>query len=377
MHSRTKNGQTMNVNEPIISIDWLQIHVDASDFNCDHKDYNCTLMPVRSRTFSEVWSISKDGRHVAILQRKPFSPKIPKGCGTLKIENFILYYQTRQHIVEQFLHELHLSPRGTTRIDICGDFQKIANRWPEELIRDIIEERIYKVGHARSTLIGEHRIPSGEFTTYGTAGKTNTYSYLRYGSRTSRISTYLYNKSKELREQHDKPYIREMWKRANFNEQNDTWRLEFSLKGRNMDFIYKDTGEELPHHPIEWLMIEKTNRIYTALCEHYFDIREKTQIRKDREHTIPLFDTLTPSGILVTKLDTNSHNNRADKIFIRKLAEMANETQNKAIINAAALLGQAYAKEKDLRKWASEQGISFKTVDNDLFTNDIITPWNN
>lgn len=355
----------------LVSCDWWQAHVKTQEFRWDHPHYNCQLLGVKSRTFSETWNISKDGRTIATLCCKPFSPKIPKHSGTLKIENYILYNENRCKIIDQITSDLQLYTQGTTRLDICGDFRRICGQLPELLIRDILEERIYKVGHARNSVIGDSDPSRCIITAYGTAGRTNSYSYLRYGSRTSRISTYLYNKTKELNEQHDKPYIREMWRQNGWFGDMNVWRLEFSIKGRNMKLIEKDTGEVLPNNPKLWINNDIMPTIYNSLCAHYFDLRRKTQQRKDREDRIPLWLDNIGAQYLVKKLDSNKHNNRADKIFLRKLAMMANETQNPAIINAAAELGVAYAVEKSMGKWVSEQGLQFSRVEEDLFTDKI------
>lgn len=348
------------MNDVLISCDWLQIHCNAAGFKTDHPQYNIQLLPVSSRTFRDIYTISKEGRQVAQLACHPFSPKIPSYSGTIKFENYILYNDNRCAIIDQIMEELQLYTLGTTRIDICGDFRRIAGRLPEHLIQDILFERIYKVGHAKVTTMGDQQ--RQQFTSYGVAGKTNTFSYLRYGTRNSRISTYLYNKTKELNEEHDKPYIREMWRNNGWHGDQNVWRLEFSIKGRDMKFIAKDTGEILPNNPKLWIKNDIMPIIYAALCRHYFDLREKTQIRKDREERIPLWPSEPVSAPLIKKLHSTRHNNRADKIFLRKLANIATETQNTTIINLAAELGAAYAEEKSLRTWTLINKISFQPV---------------
>lgn len=355
----------------LISCDWWQASVDASQFLWEHQDYNCQLLPVKSRTFQEVWNISKNGATIATLCRKPYSPKIPQAIGTLKIENYILYHTDRCRIIDQITSDLQLYVRGTTRIDICGDFRRLCGKLPELVIRDILEERIYKVGHSNVTTIGDHNRDREQFTSYGTAGRTNSFSYLRYGSRTSRISTYLYNKTKELNEQHDKPYIRDMWAENGWHGDMNVWRLEYSIKGREMLHISKETGEVMPNNPKVWLRDDVMQQVYGSLCGHYFDLREKTQVRKDREQRIPLWPDEPAATCLIKKLDANKHSNRADKIFLRKLADMANETNNVAIINAAAALGREYAIEKRMTQWTQENGLQFNPVETNLLTEEI------
>ena len=350
----------------LISCDWWQASVDASQFRWDHPDYNCQVLSVRSRTFQEVWNISRHGATIATLCRKPFSPRIPAAIGTLKIENYILYHENRCDIIDQITADLKLYVRGTTRIDVCGDFRRLCGKLPELVIRDILDERIYKVGHARCTTIGDQDSSRQHFTAYGTAGRTNSFSYLRYGSRSSRISTYLYNKTKELNEQHDKPYIRDMWAANGWCGDMNVWRLEYSIKGREMLHISKETGEVMPNNPKLWLRDDVMRQVYGSLCGHYFDLRQKTQVRKDREEKIPLWPDEPAATCLIKKLDANKHNNRADKIFIRKLAQMATETNNTELIAAAAALGREYCIEKRLGKWAASQGLTFSTPLGDL-----------
>lgn len=355
------------MNDVIINCDWLQIHVNAAAFQANHPHYNIQMLPVSSRTFRDIFTISKDGRQVAQLACHPHSPKIPKHSGTIKFENYILYNTNRCAIIDQIMEDLQIYTLGTTRIDICGDFRRIASRLPEQLIQDILFERIYKVGHAKVTTMGDQQ--KQQFTSYGTAGKTNTFSYLRYGTRNSRISTYLYNKTKELNEEHDKPYIREIWRENGWHGDMNVWRLEFSIKGRDMKFIEKDTGELLPNNPKLWIKNDIMPTIYSALCRHYFDLRLKTQVRKDREERIPLWPTEPVSAPLIKKLDSTRHSNRSDKIFLRKLANMATETQNTNIINLAAELGEAYAAEKRLEAWSIINKLEFNpTIHNPLLS---------
>ena len=212
------------------------------------------------------------------------------------------------------------------------------------------------------TTIGHQNHENQQFTSYGTAGRTNTFSYLRYGSRSSRISTYLYNKTKELNEEHDKPYIRDMWRENGWLGDQNVWRLEFSVKGREMKFIEKDTGEILPNNPKLWIKNDIIPTIYASLCDHYFDIREHTQIRKDREEKIPLWADEDTATHLIKKLDSNKHDNRADKIFVKKLAQMQSETTNTDIINMACELGERYLQEKRMVEWAQRNKIEFKQV---------------
>ena len=53
---------------------------------------------------------------------------------------------------------------------------------------------------------------------------------------------YLYNKSQEMADVKEKPYIRERWNQAGLRSDCSVWRLEFSLKSDFFSMIDKDSG---------------------------------------------------------------------------------------------------------------------------------------
>lgn len=334
----------MHITQPIISVDWLQIHVSTKEMRHRAKGYQIEKIEgAKSRTYSEVWKIAKDHRPVAQLQCAPFSPKLPPWSGVLKVENYILYTASRSTIIDQILTDLRLDPRGMTRIDICADFQKIADRDPQQLIQDIIEGQVRKVGHSAQSIICDE-----QQTAYG----RREWQYLRYGSRSSRISTYMYNKTKELNDVSDKPYIRALWKCNGFAiKKRSTWRLEFSIKGRQMKFISTDTGEILPNDYKLWLTPSVATDVYRALCNHYFALVIPDHTRTRKCTPIPLWPTMGSSEIMIKYLDPTHHNNRADKIFIRKLANIASELYDQDTIKLAGELLERYVDVKKMNEW--------------------------
>lgn len=331
--------------QPIINCDWLQIHVDTRKLNRQQKVYELrTLEGVRTRTFSEVIDIYYSGRPVGTLQHKPFSPRIPEGCGVLKIENYILYCRDRQAIISDIIKTLALTTLGTTRIDIAGDFQEIGGRLPEQLVSDLLTGKLRKVGHARQSIIGQE-----EVTAYG----RKEWQYLRYGSRSSRITAYLYDKTRELTEEHDKPYIRAIWKANGFaTKKRHTWRLEFSIKGRDMSFISTETGEVLPQYWQYWLDGSCMRDIYRALCVHYFNIALNDHARPRCCTPLPLWKDYGKSDILVKYLEPTRHNNRSDKILLKKLLTLSEEVYDAELLALASATATKFAEVKHLTAWA-------------------------
>lgn len=148
--------------EPIINCDWLQLHCDASHLKERYYGYTVDIREVRTRTFAKLMEITRDGRRIAQIQYQPHSPKLPKGCSVVKIENYILYSERRSDIIRQLIEDFDLTTIGTTRIDIAGDFQRIADRPPEELVNDILTGKVIRIGHSKQTVIGDDQL-----TAYG------------------------------------------------------------------------------------------------------------------------------------------------------------------------------------------------------------------
>lgn len=341
----------MEIRQPIINCDWLQIHCDASVVKERYLGYNTKIQEIRTRTFGKLLDISRDGYHIAQLAYKPHSPKLPKGCSVLKIDNYILYSAARDKIITQLINDFDLCTIGTTRFDIAADFQTICGRLPHVLIQDIIQEKVIKRGHAKQSIIGNEQL---------TAHGSREWQYLRYGSRSSRTSVYFYNKSKELKEVSDKPYIRAIWAANGFAKKKyDTWRLEFSIKGRQMKIIEKDTGLILPNNYRLWLQDEYLHRIFWALCTHYFCLTENNHTRRTNNKPLTLWASQDITNDLVKYLDPTKHSNRADKIFLRKLINIGDEVADPQIINLATTLAKAYAEKKHLDNWRAEQGLQY------------------
>lgn len=338
--------------QPLINCDWLQLHIDTRTMRRTVSGYDIIQQPIRTKTFATVLKVSRDGRDICTIACDPHSPKLPAGCGTLKLENYILYTTGRLSILSQIIQDLNINALGITRIDIAGDCQTIADREPEELIKQILNGEVIKVGHAKQSIIGVDQV-----TAYG----RRHWEYLRYGGRSSRVSAYLYNKSKELRDESDKPYIRALWAANGFaKKKRDTWRLEFSIKGRDIQHINEETGEVLEQDWHRLLTTDAMATLYTALCRHYFSLAKNDHTRRTRCSPLPLWREKGDCNILLKYLDATKHNNRSDKIFLRKLITLPQELQDPDIIRDAADLAIRYAQIKDLTQWMQAEQLKPK-----------------
>lgn len=148
----------------------------------------------------------------------------------VKVDNSRLYYPRWADATRAAIRALGWEIQHINRIDICIDFNYFANgRLPLRFVQDYLS----KPSQTRSSFI---RRGSNKFKAIGIRSFSNlNYETLSWGTRDSAVQTNLYNKSIELEERADKPWIRERWTQAGllhgvFNgKRYYVWRVEFSI----------------------------------------------------------------------------------------------------------------------------------------------------
>lgn len=256
----------------VISLDWFQYFAHARVGM--RLDCGSMIQGVRpdSSTKCPVYEICKAEEFHAIyrnsctikLRNFPichvhWAPKSsaldPHSC-TIKVANRLLYSSQWSFHLHNVCDALRLDVRSITRADICCDFIRFANgQLPNDFIHHYLRD---SVGKRKWTYI---RHGSNSFTTIGRKvmrmedgstelkaktkikSVTTEFNYLRFGTRNSGCSVYLYNKSLELKEQHGKPWIRQSWIDGGLikesyeegEEEPQVYRLELSLQAKGMN----------------------------------------------------------------------------------------------------------------------------------------------
>lgn len=373
------------------AVDWLQLWCDFSRFFSRGKlggdisveqsrkspNYQWNLMDVKTRTFSEVWDVSKNNIVLFTVMIKPYSSVISKTGGLIKVKNEILYKRQAVNIIETFLRENSIYFKSVSRIDLCADFEIFANgERPPIVLEKIMRNDYWKIGKSKffahgsdldsagvkkiHSENGDYWVIYNHFNVIGYSDEENRFSYICWGSRMSEVRTYLYDKTRELNEVHMKRYIVQQWQ-ANGIGKTDThvWRLEFSIKAPQFEIVSEDTGIVFNNDWRAYLNTEYRNSIIMALADKYFDIRENTgQARKDREERISMLELPTEQAMIL-RFQPTPDNTRAMKIFLRKMDAVNDEVRN-ARRTFYAMMQQVkreYAENTGLVGWALEHGI--------------------
>lgn len=319
----------------LISIDWLTISVDCSQFAVN-TNYVCNREPYGTSVFQEMYTISLDGQELAILTKTPRMKHMDKNLGLLKILNPILYKPQLDRIVDNLLFDFRLTVKGISRLDLCADFNRFNDYAdPQDFIRDFLAVRIWKIGQAKYKCAGKvakaptlplYKRRKGQkdkeevesFKVIGKQSAKHNYQYLRFGSNLSDVSAYLYNKTQEFIDVKRKNYIVEQWDANGINSTKTVWRLEFSLKGNGIKFIDNTSGEFFQKSLDMVLDPVLREQLYNACFLKYWIFRYNDgQVRKDR---------MKPCNLL----DIES------SIFTPRVIECSDETsrENKRMISA-------------------------------------------
>lgn len=256
-----------------ISLDWMQYYCERSmneipeTFTTTKGKYEVEKQSYSTNLWLDVYIIKHRGREFATLCCTPRNAGMPeRGC-TLKLANRVLY--SHEWLIESklIMAELGLRYKGITRVDVAYDCNVLADgRSVPEFLMQYFSHAPYCEGHiirsgSRKVTINATRSNKGSVEI----------SAMRWGSKGSDIGAYCYNKSLELREVKDKPWIRETWEKAGLVDafKNDewsdlsekekerkinqgdvqqfietpVWRFEISIKGHGKDLLNLDTGE--------------------------------------------------------------------------------------------------------------------------------------
>lgn len=316
------------------SIDWLQIYCLCTlsqagepsipdslisphpDRNGYHREYK--LVAASEYTHGYTWhrSVMWKDYTVAHISACPSSRlHNQRGC-SIKLHNAILYLYDWYFVLLDILDTLHWQAQNITRLDICCDVNYfLGGLLPSTFIRNYISKKnsYIRVGRKANdwALFGQKDINS------------NTLNSIRWGSRQSGVSVYLYNKSKELADQKDKPYIRYCWKEAGLNTAKDVWRTEISITSQGCGL--KDISSSMLHTLFvdDLTSSEAVKTIFQSYAKKYFHFKRiiPGRLKKDMPD-LPLLSLENATVWRPVSLQEKRGSGRTEKMVFNRLTEL-------------------------------------------------------
>lgn len=242
----------------------------------------------------------------------------PAGC-SIKLHNPVLYIYDWYFILLDVLSALDWKPQNITRCDVCCDQHYFLNGLhPSTFIRNYAcRKRSYlRVGRK-----------ANDFALYGHKDMYGVdYNSIRWGSRQSGVSVYLYNKTKELAEKKDKPWIQRAWAGAGFHAHKDVWRVEISITSEGCG-LKNLTNKVLHTLFIDDLLdssaVQNIFKVYAAKYFHFVKIDPKIKKKCDLPD-VELLNLDTGSVYRPSSMRELADSGRMEKIVANKLTTMLN-----------------------------------------------------
>lgn len=332
--------QTASLSLPkrCINIDWLEVCayantdfpmlpevLESMGYSVKRRDYGTPIYNLMF-TVNGVWEVRSD-------------PKSKKSKGGLfrdnmchiRLTNVACYYPDPIGLMNNFLSEFKMSFRAISRIDICNDFVTFDNRvTPANFIKRYLADEYAKINQINVKLHLKDKWSGKEC------------NYLAWGSPKSMVSTKLYDKTLELDEQSEKPYIKAMWKECGLpTDKNDlhVYRLEFSVRTdcKRWTPLYGGNGKidmAIENNLQTYSKPDYVVSIWQSLMAHYFKFvhRERTKTgtlkRKYDCQKIELFKRGEVLYFLPGENKPIFHHSRNLQAAINKLEEYKRQESN-------------------------------------------------
>ena len=320
------------------SLDWVQIYCTRSSVeplevgksftspqNDEHGNHRCYRL-----TESKEW-IKGYGEQYAVMYRQyvvahiavcPRNVQLNKAGAAIKLSNAVLYVANWHFILSDILACLEWRAVSLTRVDLCCDFNYfLGGLLPETFIRKYICK-------SQDSYI---RHGSNQFAVYGQKEMHKTaFSSIRWGSRQSGVSVYLYNKTKELDVHKYKPYITNAWVAAKLNPKA-VWRVEISINSSGRGLV--GTFNHLIHTLFvdalsSQVAIENAFKVYAAQYFKFYKIYKGCPKRKKDLSAVHLLPTETSVQLKPTTLYHSAKSCAAERRTIKMLEALKEELMN-------------------------------------------------
>lgn len=369
-----------------ISVDWLQVCCYSNNLafllnndyynKVDSLPYWLELQPLETRSFARFirvhTKVGNDWRYCADILAVPRSTMLNSNIVLVKIHNRFLYSQNYIKLLYNICNTFKLSIKGLTRLDICYDCNSFHNGLkPHKFIKEFVTAEfdspryIYKVGAKQFRVYGGKSVSSA-----------TKFSGIEFGSGKSSKRCYIYDKTRELAEVKDKPWIRQYWQENGLisDEKTHVYRAEISIKCDGMDLLNMSTGELFKLSP-EYLRsqpaIEKLFHFYAAKMFRFHRKGKHTRVRDyDR---IELFENSPIITCKPKKVCVNADTGRTEKICVSTLSKLScqysdlsqeySSALSRCITFLSEVAGIKYAQKKlakEIQGIEAFKGIQFK-----------------
>lgn len=336
-----------------INVDWLQVfcHDRNSEplhmYNGERSNYEFKLQPMGSRHFKEIWKVvNVDGDDYAIIQRVPHSSILSSDAAIVQLCNRELYKPFYASDFILFLKAHGFTYKSLSRLDICFDSNCLRNG----LLHSTFIKRIMSGQYLKNN---QSKV-KWNFSAVASIGQPMECNSCSFGSLSSSVSSKMYNKTLELKEVKNKPYIVECWAYNNLDLNKDVWRIELSIKSDATNVVRTSDGEIFRLTPDYLKMQSVVEDIFFSYAKKYFSFKRNDGTKnKTRMKDVEIFPRGRVSTIHPVRVTKEKDSGRSDKIFLKKLHSLFGSLHNMDETTWAAIweVSNAYTMSRGLSTW--------------------------
>lgn len=285
------------------NLDWLEVHArepvnqprDAMFYR--YKGWDVREREYGTRVYRQMFTLMQsDTEPLLEIRREPASVGLkgihePNECH-VRLCNRTCYFDNAAAFLQKFLDDNGYTDVRISRVDICLDFVLFdEGDNPQDFVRRYFRHKYAKINQGRICGHGEDTWSGQEWNS------------ISWGSKTSCVTTKLYNKTMELYDvkldRFRKPYIREAWFNCGFiddiqkvtkdGQRVQVWRVEFSLSSAVKNWVAIELNgksknfQSLQNTLQTYDTRDKILTMFASLQQHYFRFKKfQANQRKDR-----------------------------------------------------------------------------------------------
>ena len=320
------------------SVDWLQVFClrplnnsmewnvkvsPRSDKYGNHRTYKLAGAREYIQGYEQQRTMICNNYTIATVAWSPSDKRKRKEGCAIKMANPTLYCADWYFLLMDVLAVLEWHPHNLTRCDLAVDLNYfVGGILPSTFIRKYVcknNNSFIRHGSNKWDLYGRKEM------------RATVFDSIRWGSRSSGVSVYLYNKSKELREVKDKPWIKAAWKKAELSSTLDVWRVEISITSQGLGL--KSLADGMFHT----LFVDDIKRpeylqeIFLTFASHYFKFfRTDPKAKRKRDlKEVQLLPRPKEQVYKPTSLYEYVNSGRTERIVANKLFDVIEYLQDR------------------------------------------------
>lgn len=321
-----------------INIDWLSCFCyepagsPRDAFYYREQGYEVVERSYGTPTCAQMFTVYEQGIACFEVRRAPYSLRsnggvFEDGACFIRLVNRLCYIDEPVNYLRSVIIRHGYTYRSISRIDICLDFTKFDyGDAPQKFIRRYVEHKYSKINQCKRHMYGEDRW----------AGSVE--NSISWGSPSSMVRTRFYNKTLQLKEVGDKPYIRQAWHKcglvaSELDTDTTVWRVEFSINSTATDWFAVENGKKIERWPHDFSRYDSRDKllvVFMSLAQHYFHFKILEHLpdgslqRKDRCKDKLLFSLARGSATYrIGRVTTNPAPDRFVSLIIRRLEKLA------------------------------------------------------